>query len=109
MGNSIVDAYLGDWEQHIAERYDSVRGLLILPDSELVSSSCIKALNGSILYIEAAGEVERSEVIKFAGFSFERVYIIDTGILSDRVLAILRAKLRSPVSIGCKMFINVKD
>ncbi len=111
--NSAVEDYLDNWSNHIAGRGDSVRGLLILPNKQMVwnlatKDSCIKALNGSRLYIKSADEIEREKAGRFVGFSFERIYIIDTGTLSDITLGILRARLRSPINADCKMYINGK-
>lgn len=113
MENNAVNDYLDNWGNHIAKRGDSVRGLLILPNKRMVwnlaaKDSCIKALNGSELYIRSADEIEREKAGRFAGFSFERIYIIDTGILSDITLGILRARLRSSTNADCKMYINGK-
>mgnify|MGYP000867958344 CR=1 FL=1 len=114
MKNDIVNTYLDAWHKHVADRSDSVKGLLILLNSKMVvdlgvADSHIKSPNGSRLYLEGADEMERDKVGKFAGFSFERIYIIDDGVLSDETLATLRSRLRSPLGIDCKMYINGKD
>ena len=114
MKNDIVNTYLDAWHKYIADRGDSVKGLLILPNIKIVgdlgvTDSHIKSPNGSRLYLEGADEMERGKVGKFAGFSFERIYVIDDGILSNETLAILRSRLRSPLGIDCKMYINGKD
>ena len=113
MENNGINDYLDNWSNYAAERGGSVRGLLILPNKQMVwnlatKDCCIKAANGSKLYIRSADEIEREKAGRFVGFSFERIYIIDTGILSDITVGILRTMLRSTTDADCKMYINGK-
>ena len=121
MENNIIEAYINDWYDLLDNNKKS-KSLMILPNRKIIQLADLK---GNFNYLRAKGDistdcgehrlivrscsgVENDKASRLAGFSFERIYIIDDGILSDETLAILRFRLRSPLGIDCKMYINGK-
>jgi len=120
MENNLIEDYLSDWYK-LLDSIKGTRSLMVLLNPKIVKLADLKgtfnysATNrvistdcGDRLHIRSCEEINHDGVIRFAGFSFERIYIIDDGILSDEALAILRSRLRSPLGIDCKMYINGK-
>lgn len=120
MENNLIEEYLGDW-YNLLDNNKGTRSLMILPNPKIIKladlegtfnySATTKVIGtycGDRLYIRSCDEINHDGVVRLAGFSFERIYIIDTGVLSNEVLAVLRSRLRSPLGIDCKMYINGK-
>ena len=121
MENNLIEGYLGDWYK-LLDNSKGTRSLMILTNTKIIRLADLKGtFNYSVtnrvistdcgdrLHIRSCDEINNDGVVRLAGFSFERIYIIDDGVLGEKTLATLRSRLRSPLGIDCKMYINGKD